>query len=78
MKRASNSTDHSHFPLWDWPTRVFHWSLVVLLPLAWWTAEEGQMERHEWVGYTVLVLVLFRLGWGLIGSRHPRCFSPRR
>ncbi|WP_290744130.1 cytochrome b/b6 domain-containing protein [Haliea sp.] len=60
------------FPLWDWPTRLFHWSLPVLLPLAWWTAEEGQMERHQWVGYTLLVLVVFRIGWGLIGSRHSR------
>ncbi|MDP4916732.1 MAG: cytochrome b/b6 domain-containing protein [Haliea sp.] len=59
-------------PLWDWPTRLFHWSLPILLPLAWWTAEEGQMERHQWIGYTVLVLVVFRIGWGLIGSRHSR------
>ncbi|MDO8860791.1 cytochrome b/b6 domain-containing protein [Haliea sp. E1-2-M8] len=59
-------------PLWDWPTRLFHWALVVLLPLAWWTAEEGQMERHQWVGYTVIVLVVFRICWGFVGSPHSR------
>lgn len=59
-------------PLWDLPTRLFHWALVALLPLAWWTAEEGEMERHQWVGYTLLVLVLFRIGWGFAGSRHSR------
>lgn len=73
MKPSANGMQApSRHPLWDWPTRLFHWSLPVLLPLAWWTAEEGQMERHQWIGYTVLVLVVFRLGWGLIGSRHSR------
>ena len=59
-------------PLWDLPTRVFHWSLPILLPLAWWTAEEGNYDAHEWIGYTLLVLVLFRIVWGFIGSRHSR------
>ncbi|PLW83177.1 hydrogenase [Kineobactrum sediminis] len=59
-------------PLWDLPTRSFHWSLVLLVPLAWWTAEEGQMERHEWIGYTVILLVVFRILWGFVGSRHSR------
>lgn len=59
-------------PLWDWPTRVFHWSLVLLVPLAWWTAEEGQMDRHQWVGYAVITLVVFRILWGFVGSRHSR------
>lgn len=30
------------------------------------------MERHQWVGYTVIVLVLFRICWGVVGSRHSR------
>ncbi|MAC32837.1 MAG: hydrogenase [Haliea sp.] len=58
--------------LWDWPTRLFHWGVVICLPLAWWTAEEGQMNRHKWLGYTVLVLVVFRIFWGFLGSRHSR------
>lgn len=58
--------------LWDWPTRLFHWGIVICLPLSWWTAEEGQMNRHKWLGYSVLVLVVFRLLWGLVGSRHSR------
>ncbi|NQY03376.1 MAG: cytochrome b/b6 domain-containing protein [Halieaceae bacterium] len=58
--------------LWDWPVRLTHWLLVVLLPLAWWTSEEGEMEWHARVGYTILVLVVARLIWGLLGSRHAR------
>jgi cytochrome b len=51
---------------------VTHWLLAACVPLAWWTAEEGQMERHAWVGYTVLVLVCTRLVWGFVGSPQAR------
>ncbi|MBN7798150.1 cytochrome b/b6 domain-containing protein [Parahaliea mediterranea] len=60
------------YPLWDWPTRLFHWILVLAIPLAWWTGEEGLTDWHERLGYTVLVLVLFRLAWGFWGSRASR------
>jgi cytochrome b len=59
-------------PLWDIPTRLFHWSLVVLIPLAWWSAEEERYDLHEWVGYTLLVLIVARIIWGFIGSQHAR------
>jgi len=58
--------------LWDLPTRLCHWAIVCCVPLAWWSAETERYEVHEWVGYTVLVLVLSRLIWGLVGSRHSR------
>lgn len=60
------------YPLWDIPTRLFHWSLVVCIPLAWWSAEEENYELHEWLGYTVLVLIVSRIIWGFVGSRHSR------
>lgn len=59
-------------PLWDLPTRVFHWSLPPLLALAWWSAENQRFDIHEWTGYTVLVLVTSRIVWGLVGSVHSR------
>jgi cytochrome b len=58
--------------LWDLPTRIFHWGLVCCLPLAWLTAEIGNYEAHSWIGYTVIVLVVTRVMWGLVGSRHSR------
>ena len=58
--------------IWDWPTRLFHWALVVLIPLQWWTAEEEMMELHILFGTIVLGLLLFRLIWGLIGSSTAR------
>lgn len=60
------------FPLWDIPTRLFHWGLVICIPLAWWSAEEENYSLHEWVGYTVLVLVVSRILWGFVGSQHSR------
>ena len=48
-------------PLWDLPVRLSHWVITLCLPAAWWTAEEGLLELHAWIGYTVLTLVLARL-----------------
>lgn len=55
--------------VWDLPTRVFHWVLVALLLAAWFTAEEGPIEWHAWIGQTLLALVIYRIIWGLIGSQ---------
>ena len=55
--------------VWDLPTRLFHWTLVVLMIIQWWTAESSDtMDWHLWGGYIVLTLVLFRLIWGFMGS----------
>jgi cytochrome b len=58
--------------IWDWPTRIFHWSIVALIPALWWTAENGRIELHMQLGLVMLALVLFRLIWGLIGSSTAR------
>lgn len=58
--------------IWDWPTRLFHWLLVVLIPLQWWTARQDMMEQHMLLGTVVLGLILFRLLWGLFGSSTAR------
>ena len=56
-------------PVWDLPTRLFHWVLVALMIAQWWTAEQSStMDYHVWGGYAVLTLVLFRLIWGFVGS----------
>ena len=54
-------------PVWDLPTRLFHWILVALMIVQWLTAEsDGAMQYHVWGGYAVLTLVLFRLIWGFV------------
>jgi cytochrome b len=59
-------------PLWDLPTRAFHWLIVCCLPLAWWSGETDNYDIHQWLGYTVIVLVISRVAWGVMGSRHSR------
>lgn len=70
------------FLLWDLPTRIFHWAIVICLPLSWWSAENDNYELHQWLGYTVIVLVVSRVFWGFAGSRHSRfadfLVGPRR
>ena len=58
--------------VWDLPTRLFHWTLVALVGLAWPTGEtEGfWFTVHEFAGYGVLALLVFRVLWGVWGSRH--------
>ena len=61
--------------VWDLPTRLFHWTLVVLVGLSWWSAENDQQDLHLYLGYGVLSLLLFRVGWGLAGSSTARFSS---
>jgi len=60
--------------VWDLPTRLFHWLLVVCLAGSWITAEAGfdWTETHFLFGYTSLGLVVFRIIWGFIGPTHAR------
>jgi cytochrome b len=63
--------------VWDVPTRLFHWLLVVLIATSWTTGELGNdwLKYHFWSGYTILTLVLFRIVWGVVGSTHARFAS---
>jgi cytochrome b len=60
--------------VWDIPTRLFHWLLVVLVAISFVTGHIGgnAMEIHEWSGFVILSLLLFRLMWGFFGSRQSR------
>jgi cytochrome b len=57
--------------VWDPLIRVFHWSLVTAFIVAYIT-EDHYLGLHVQAGYTIIGLVLFRLLWGLIGTRHAR------
>ena len=61
--------------LWDAPTRIVHWGLVVLIGFAWWSAETHHMDWHRLAGYGVLGLLAFRLAWGFVGSGTARFAS---
>jgi len=57
--------------VWDVPTRVFHWLLVLSFCGAYLTAEsERYRDIHVVLGYTLLGLIGFRLLWGFFGTRY--------
>ncbi len=60
--------------LWDLPTRLFHWLLVLLVALAFLTGLSGGslMTWHGRIGLAILGLLAFRLAWGFIGSTYAR------
>ena len=59
--------------VWDVPTRVFHWLLVICFAGAWLTSESERLQMiHYAFGYSACALVLFRMVWGVIGTRYAR------
>ena len=63
--------------VWDLPTRIFHWALLVLITAMVGTGLTGgnAMAWHFRCGYAVLSLLLFRLVWGVMGGRWSRFAS---
>ena len=68
---ADNQTGAATIKVWDPLVRLFHWSLVTFFALAWLSADDIEV-LHVWSGYTIGALLLFRLIWGLIGTRYAR------
>ena len=60
--------------VWDLPTRVFHWAFALLVLVGLLSGEDEGIvfAIHTMVGYFVLLGVLFRLGWGVVGTEHAR------
>ncbi len=54
--------------VWDAPTRLFHWAIVLLVLASWATAHFELMDWHVWSGYAIFTLLVFRLLWGIVGS----------
>ncbi len=58
--------------VWDAPTRLFHWAIVLLMAFSYLSIQREWTQLHFLSGYTVLTLLLFRLVWGFIGSETSR------
>jgi len=60
--------------VWDLPLRLFHWLFALTIFAAWYTSEqEGELiDLHMQLGYFAIGLIVFRLIWGLVGTRHSR------
>jgi cytochrome b len=74
QEQSSASQLSEKILVWDIPTRLFHWLLVVFVTISFVTGHIGgnAMQIHEWSGFVILSLLLFRLMWGFWGSRQSR------
>jgi cytochrome b len=68
--------------VWDVPTRVFHWLQALSFGAAYLTAFSERLRNyHVALGYILLGLLVFRLLWGLVGTRYARfgsfLFNPK-
>jgi cytochrome b len=68
--------------VWDLPIRLFHWLLVACIigSLVSIHLFDNAVELHAYFGYCILTLLIFRVIWGFVGSRHARftSFVPNR
>jgi cytochrome b len=60
--------------VWDWPTRLFHWSLALLFVALVVSGQIGgnALVWHFRAGYAVCSLLLFRFIWGFVGGHWSR------
>jgi len=63
--------------VWDLPIRLFHWLLVVCIAGSFVTINLGDefIQWHAYFGYSILILLIFRIIWGFIGSTHAQFAS---
>jgi cytochrome b len=59
--------------VWDPFVRAFHWTLATAVLIAW--ATDEPLWLHNWLGYTAATLVVLRVIWGFIGTKHARFVS---
>ena len=63
--------------VWDLPIRLFHWLLVLCIAGSFVTINLGDefIQWHAYFGYSILTLLIFRIVWGFVGSKHARFLS---
>ena len=67
------TTNTATVKVWDWPVRVFHWTLAASVIGAFVTGESEDFERlHQTLGWVAAGLIGFRVVWGLVGTRYAR------
>lgn len=72
---SAGSTEQRQVAIWDLPTRLFHWSLVLLVGCnLFFVSPRGSWQTpvHFIAGFCIAGLLLFRILWGFIGSPRSR------
>lgn len=65
-KPANNKSER----VWDPLVRIFHWSLAAAFATAWFIRSEAAV--HETAGKIILILIIVRAAWGLVGPASAR------
>lgn len=59
--------------VWDWPTRIGHWLIALSFLIAYATGDSETWRLvHVFAGGALVGLIVFRLIWGIVGTRHAR------
>jgi cytochrome b len=69
LKGRTRMSKNNQIRVWDLFVRVFHWSLLPLFFVAYLTGDD-KGSLHRYVGYAVLGLVVVRIVWGFVGTKH--------
>lgn len=84
LYKSNDSGTAQWASVWDLPTRLFHWLLVLAVAagvLSGFFGSEWMLSLHAWSGYGLAALILFRMVWGFFGSEYSRidsfAFPPR-
>ncbi len=79
MSRVRQTVLSLSVKVWDGPTRLFHWAIVLLIASSYFTIKYAAganvvllTNLHKLSGYAMLTLLLFRLAWGFVGSETSR------
>jgi cytochrome b len=74
LKGSQMAAKNDKILVWDVPVRLFHWTLVILLCVSYFSGRAGGdwMNLHFWSGYAILTLLIFRIAWGFVGSTTAR------
>ncbi len=73
MKADAKDNQQERILVWDIPTRIFHWLLVASFIVAYLTSETEKLrDWHMVSGYLLAGLILFRLVWGVTGTKYAR------
>ena len=70
MAQADPHSPSATVTVWDPFVRVFHWTVVLAFVVAY--LVEDPHVVHVWAGYVIAAMLIARVIWGLVGSKHAR------